>query len=191
MSCPYSPRSREEPFSASRNWVSDKRASRKLTLLSTCSDAGWAYEDFHFKSAAATTTPKTKARTAYTASPKRSATNVVAKETIKPKKSTLHQAPLANECANSLSFSCFSFLLLARALSLLDTLLDDRLRTLMLTTLHGFGAKRPAPDGPWPVWQLRSAPYCRTDYVLHSPPSSNSIGERRVANRPIVGPGLK
>ena len=53
-------------------------------------------------------------------------------ETIKPKKSTLHHAPLADACANSLSFSCFSCLLLARALSLLDTLLDDRLRTLML-----------------------------------------------------------
>src|SRR5215207_10363458 len=129
-----------------------------------------AYADSHFKSAAPTTSPKTKARTAYTVSPKRNATNVVTKETIKPKKSTLHQAPLADACTNSLSFSCFSCLLLARALSLLDTLLDDPLRTLMLTTsLRGLGSKRPAPDGPWPVWQLRSAPYCRTELCPSSP----------------------
>src|SRR5215207_8584268 len=129
----------------------------------------WAYDDSHFKSAAATTSPKTKARTAYTVSPIRNATNVVTKETINPKKSTLHHAPLADEYANSLSFSCFSCLLLARARSLLDTLLDDRLRTLMLTTLRGLGAKRPAPDGPWPVWQLRSAPYCRAGLCPSSP----------------------
>src|SRR5215216_5915253 len=97
-----------------------------------------AYADFHFKSAAPTTSPNTKARPAYTLSPKRNATNVVTKETIKPKKSTLHHAPLADACANSLSFSCFSCLLLARALSLLDTLLDDRRRTLMQTSSARF-----------------------------------------------------
>jgi hypothetical protein len=66
---------------------------------------------------------------------------VVTKETIKPKNSTLHHAPLADAYAKSFSFSCFSCLLLARALSLLDTLLDDPLLTLMLTTsLRGLGA---------------------------------------------------
>src|SRR5215213_1581926 len=40
-----------------------------------------AYDVSHFKSAAPTTSPKTKARTAYTLSPKRNATNVVTKET--------------------------------------------------------------------------------------------------------------
>src|SRR5215217_4128811 len=151
----------------------------------------WAYDDSHFKSAAATTTPKRKARTAYTLSPKRNVTNVVTKETIKPRKSTLHHAPLADEYANSLSFSCLSCLLLARALSLLDTLLDDRLRTLMQTSLRGLGPKGLRLTDHGLYGSFVALHIAGLDYVLHPPPSSNSIGERRVENRPTVGQGLR
>lgn len=112
-------------------------------------------DDSHFKSAAPTNSPKRRARITYIVSPARNATNAVTREAIKPKTSTLQPAPLANAYANSFSFCCFSRLLLAWALSLLDTLLECPLLTLMLSTFRGIGGKR--PGGLWSVWRLRNA----------------------------------
>jgi hypothetical protein len=102
----------------------------------------WTYDDSRFKSAAPTNSPLSKATTAYIVSPLRNVTNAVTKDTIKPKKSAVHSAPLADAYANSLSFSRFSCLLLARVLSLLDTLLNSPLLTLMLSTFREFGGTR-------------------------------------------------
>src|SRR5918994_6235032 len=60
----------------------------------------------------------------------------------------------------------------------------------LTTSLRGLGSKRPAPDGLWPVWQLRSAPYCRTG-LCPSSPSFFYLYWGAKGSEPPGAPGLK